>query len=162
MQKASILVMVLTSIWSMRLAAQSPTGPVGSVQGVWRVTEVTTTGPTARNIKDHRPGLFFITAKHFALVVEAGDKPRPSEPPMTFEALRDVSGPFVAFAGTYEASTNELTVRIAVHKTPANMLPGSFMTWSYRVDGDTMTLLTVRTHEGPSKAPITWKLTRVE
>lgn len=162
MQNAFILVMALTSICSIRLVAQAPTAPIGLVRGVWEVTEVTTTGSSARNIKDHRPGLIFITAKHLALVVEAGDKPRPSDPPMTFEALRDVFGPLVVFAGTYEASATELTVRIAVHKSPANMRPGSFMTWSYTVDGDTMTLVTVRTHEGPSKAPITWKLTRVE
>ena len=162
MQRTGSYATLLASLFAVSLAAQDQTQRSGSLLGVWRVTEVTTTGPGGRHIADHRPGLLVITGRHLALIVEAGDKPRPEQPPSSADEFRAVWGPLVAFAGSYQATANELTVTIAVHKTPANMRPGSFMTWTYSVTGDTLTRVTLRTHEGASKNPITWKLARTE
>jgi hypothetical protein len=153
----------LTLVSAIALAAQGRASAGDSLQGAWRVAQVTTTGgPNPRTITKHNPGMILITANHFALVVEAGDTPRPTGPATTLEQLRQLWDPFLAFAGAYEISDTLLTVRIAVHKAPANMGPGAFIAWSYKVDGDTLTLVRVRTHLGPDKNPITWKLTRIE
>jgi hypothetical protein len=159
MATKSLSVAVLAWLFAVPLAAQG--GNVGaSLEGAWRVTEVTTTGPNARTITKHNPGVVLITAKHLALVIEASDTPRPSGPATILEQLRAIADPFVSFAGAYETAGDLLTVRITVHKNPANMRSGAFLVWSYKVDGDTLTFVAVRTHEGPSQNPITWKLTR--
>jgi hypothetical protein len=47
-----------------------------SIQGVWRIAEVITTGPTAGTNKNPQPSLFIFTAKHYSLMRILGDKPR--------------------------------------------------------------------------------------
>ena len=70
--------------------------------------------------------------------------------------------PFVSFAGAYDVSDGILTVRIAVHKNPALMVPGAFVAYSYKLEGNTLTLRGTGTHLGPRADPYTWKLTRVD
>ena len=139
-----------------------------SIQGVWQAVEVTITGPGARTIAipEPRPNLTIITARHYSRVEDQSERPRPVPADVTkasAEELRAVWGPFVGEAGTYEVtSDNRLTMRPIAAKNPAVMGPGVFITYSYKLDGDTMWVKQQRNQNGPFPNPVTVKVVRVE
>jgi hypothetical protein len=138
-----------------------------SVQGVWRVVEAVITGPGARTIAfAERPNLTIITAKHYSRVEVQADGPRPVLPDVaraTADELRAVWGPFVSEAGTYEVTPgNVITMRPIASKNPAVMGPGVFISYSYKLEGDTLSLTQQRNQNGPFANPFTLKLVRVE
>jgi hypothetical protein len=137
-----------------------------SIEGVWRTVEVTTSGPAARTISSLQPNLAIITAKHYSRLEIHADGPRPSlsdAANATADELRQVWGPVVAEAGSYETSRgNVFTTRPEVAKNPAAMVAGSFTTYAYRLAGDTLWLTMQRNQQGPVPAPVTIKLVRVE
>jgi len=138
-----------------------------SVQGVWRVVEAVITGPGARTIAfAERPNLTIITARHYSRVEVQADGPRPALPDVaraTADELRAVWGPFVSEAGTYEVTPgNVITMRPIASKNPAVMGPGVFISYSYKLEGDTLSLTQQRNQNGPFANPFTLKLVRVE
>ena len=146
------------------IAAQSPQG---SIQGVWRIVEATTTGPGARTIAfGERPNLTIITKGHYSRVEVQADGPRPVVADVakaTADELRAAWGPFVSEAGTYElAPGGAITMRPIASKNPAIMGPGIFITYAYKLERDTLTLTQQRNQNGPFAAPFTLKLVRVE
>jgi len=155
-------VALLTSI---DVAAQSKRG---SLQGVWQTVEVTLTGPGARTIKipEPRPNLVIVTAKYYSRVEDHSDRPRPiiaDVAKATADELRAVWDPFVGEAGTYEVTEgNVITMRPLVAKNPAAMAPGAFITYSYKLDGDTLWVTLLKNQNGPIVNPVTVKAVRVE
>jgi hypothetical protein len=138
-----------------------------SMQGVWRAVEATITGPGARTIAfADRPNLTIITAKYYSRVEVQADGPRPvlaDVAKASADELRAVWGPFVSEAGTYEVTPGSLvTMRPIASKNPAVMGPGVFITYSYKLDGDTLSLTQQRNQNGPFTNPFTLKLVRVE
>jgi hypothetical protein len=149
---------------SQGTAAQSTQG---SIQGVWRVVEAAITGPGARTIAfAERPNLTIITAKHYSRVEVQADGPRPllaDVAKASADELRAAWGPFVSEAGTYEVTPGGLvTMRPIASKNPAVMGPGVFITYSYKLDGNTLSLTQQRNQAGPFANPFTLKLVRVE
>lgn len=143
--------------------AQSP----ASIQGVWRIVEATIAGPGARTIAfTGRPNLTIITAKHYSRVEVQADGPRPilqDVAKATADELRAAWGPFVSEAGTYEiAPGGVITMRPIASKNPAVMGPGVFIAYSYKLDGDTLTLTQQRNQNGAFTSPFTLKFVRVE
>ena len=141
--------------------------PPRSVQGVWRIVEAVTTGTTPRTIAfGERPNLTIITAKHYSRVEVQADGPRPVVADVskaTADELRAVWGPFVAEAGTYETTADGLiTMRPIASKNPAVMGAGIFITYAYKLEGNTLSLTQQRNQNGPFSAPFTLKLVRVE
>jgi hypothetical protein len=146
------------------MAAQSPRG---SILGVWRVVEATTTGPGARTIAfADRPNLTIITARHYSRVEVQADGPRPvlaDVAKASADELRAAWGPFVSEAGTYEVTPDGLiTMRPIASKNPAVMGPGVFITYAYKLNGDTLSLTQQRNQNGPFANPFTLKLVRAE
>ena len=138
-----------------------------SIQGVWRVVEAAITGPGARTIAfAERPNLTIITAKHYSRVEVQADGPRPilaDVAKASADELRAVWGPFVGEAGTYElTSDNRMTMRPIAAKNPAVMGPGVFITYSYKLDGDTIWVTQQRNQHGPFANPVTIKAVRIE
>jgi hypothetical protein len=128
---------------------------------------VTITGPDARTIAfAERPNLTIITARHYSRVEVQADRPRPIPADVTkasADELRAVWGPLVAEAGTYELTTGNLvTMRPIASKNPAVMGVGVFITYVYKLDGDTMWLTQQRNQSGPFANPVTFKAVRVE
>jgi hypothetical protein len=140
----------------------------GSIQGVWQAVEVTITGPGARTIaiREPRPNLTIITARHYSRVEDQSERPRLNPADVTkasADELRAAWGPFVGEAGTYEVTTdNRMTMRPIAAKNPAVMGPGVFITYSYKLDGDTMWVTQQRNQTGPFANPVTVKVVRVE
>ncbi len=138
-----------------------------SIQGVWRIVEATVTGPAARTIQfGDRPNLTIITAKHYSRVEIQADAPRAvitDVAKATADELRAVWGPVVAEAGTCEVTPGDtVTMRPVAAKNPAVMGPGVFITYSYKLDGNTLSLTQQRNQNGPFPNPFTLKLVRVE
>jgi hypothetical protein len=142
-------------------------GKPPSIQGVWRVVEVTLTGPAARTIAfTDRPNLTIFTARHYSRIEVQADGPRPIPADVakaSADELRAVWGPFVAEGGTYEVTNGDLlTVRPIAAKNPAVMGPGVFITYSYKLEGDTIRVTQQRNQNGPFPNPVTFKSVRVE
>ena len=138
-----------------------------SIQGVWRVVETTISGPGARTIAfADRPNLTIITARHYSRVEVQTDGPRPilaDVAKASADELRSVWGPFVSEAGTYALTAGSvITMRPIASKNPAVMGPRVFITYSYKVDGDTLSLTQQRNQDGPFTTPFTLRLVRVE
>jgi len=138
-----------------------------SIQGVWRIVEAATTGPGARTIAfAERPNLTIITARHYSRVEVQADGPRPiltDVAKASADELRAAWGPFVSEAGTYEVTPGSvITMRPIASKNPAVMGPGVFITYAFKLDGDTLSLTQQRNQNGPFTNPFTLKLTRVE
>ena len=118
-----MLIGVLVSALGVAFAAQSKSK---SIQGAWKITQATTTGPNGRTISNPQPSLYLFTAKHYAILAVNGDQPRPDLgrgqiPTASADELRAVWNPFTANAGTYELSGDSLTIRAIVAKNPAAM-----------------------------------------
>ena len=138
-----------------------------SVEGVWRVVEAVVTGPGARTIAfADRPNLTIFTARHYSRSEVQADGPRPllaDVAKASADDLRAVWGPFVGEAGTYEVTPGGvITMRPIASKNPAVMGPGVFITYSYKLDGDTLSLTQQRNQSGPFANPFSLRLVRVE
>ena len=165
MKKLFAVLSSVALLTSIDVAAQSKRG---SLQGVWQTVEVTLTGPGARTIKipEPRPNLVIVTAKYYSRVEDHSDRPRPiiaDVAKATADELRAVWDPFVGEAGTYEVTEgNVITMRPLVAKNPAAMAPGAFITYSYKLDGDTLWVTLLKNQNGPIVNPVTVKAVRVE
>jgi hypothetical protein len=137
-----------------------------SIVGVWKVSEITTTGPNARKIANPQPGLRIFTQRHYSISEVTSDKPRLELPPLgqaaTDKQLSDAFGPFTGQAGTYEIKGNELTTRAAAAKSPNAMRAESFITSTFVLEGNSLTITTKVNATGPIANPTTTKYTRVE
>ena len=136
----------------------------GSLEGVWQAVEVKHTGDHPMTITPG-PNLTLFSAKHYSRIDVQSAKPRPSlanPASATAEQLREVWGPLVAEAGSYEIDGNLVTLRPIVSKNPAAMAPDAAIAYSYQVTGDTLMLRAEREFNGPVTQPFTVKLTRVE
>ena len=146
-----------------RTAVPSAAEPNAAFQGVWRTLEVVVPGAGRTFKPDATLAIFH--GRHYTRVEVHAEQPRPllSNPAAaSADELRAVWGPFLAEAGTFDASGDAITMRATVAKNPAAMRDGASSVYSYRRQGDTLTLTEVRTPAGPSAQPITVTLTRVE
>jgi len=136
------------------------------LQGVWKVTEVTTTGPNASKRAAPQPGFYIFTGKHYSIVTVNSDQPRPDLPQDTNTAsvaqLQASWGPFTAQSGTYEVKGSEVTFHALAAKNPSAMKAGNFSTASFKIEGNTLTLVNKANQAGPAANPTTRKATRVE
>jgi len=156
-------ILAVTAAGGLSGAAIASRAP--SIDGVWRAVEVAMTGPHARTITPLQPNLSIITKKHYSHIDIHADGPRPLLSDMenaSAEDLRQVWGPVVAEAGSYELSSGTFVTHPVVSKNPAAMTAGSFTSYSYRVSGDTLWLTPQRDSRGAVKSPPTIKLVRVE
>lgn len=159
------------TLWvGMSIAVRSQPAAKSSIQGVWRIVERTSTAATnyrtAGTNKQPQPGVYIFTGKHFSQTVVQSDKPRadlPDAAKATADQLRAAWDPFVGTAGTYEVSgANGITLRAIVTKDPAGTRQAAATTWSYKVDGNTLTMTQKTNQAGPIANPITLKFTRLE
>jgi hypothetical protein len=159
------LVGVLVVGGSMFARSQGGTSP----QGVWRVTEVVTTGANASANKNPQPGLYIFTKQHYSIISVGGTAPRtspaaPKDPANLTDAEKlaryEAWDPFTANAGTYKISGSTLSTQPLVAKNPSVMSrPAS--TREFTIAGNTMTLIQKSAAGQPASETRT-TLTRVE
>lgn len=151
------MLIAATAVRSIALAAPVP------LEGVWRTVEVV----VPSSAQTFKPGatLAIFHGRHYSRVEVHAEGPRPVlKDPAAASAneLRATWGPFVGEAGTFEVTGNEITMQALVAKNPAAMTKGATSVYTYQRNGNTLTLTQLRTHLGPSPAPVTIKLVRVE
>jgi len=133
--------------------------------GTWRVTEAKTTGPNASTNSNPQPGLFLFTGNHYSRVTINSQAPRPdigaNVANATAAQLLATYGPFTQ-SGTYEVSGGNVTCRPEVAKNPGLMAAGSMLVFSFKIEGNKLTLVQVRTQSGTIANPTTTTLTRIE
>ncbi len=136
----------------------------GKLQGVWKMTEVTVTGPNAQTITNIQSNLIIITNKHYSRTGIIGNNPRPDLPQKEATDAQKVATwtPFFADAGTYEVKGTTITTKTLVGKNPSQMEPGNFGTADFKIEGNTLTITTKASNAGPVANPITLKLVRLE
>lgn len=135
----------------------------GRLEGVWQAVEVIH-GGSSFVIKPGR-NLTIFAARHYSRIDVQTDGPRPILPDAataSAEELRQVWGPVVAEAGTYELADNLITLRPILAKNPAAMAPGVSMVYSYKLEGKTLVLTAQRDLHGPVENPLVVKLVRVD
>jgi hypothetical protein len=71
-------------------------------------------------------------------------------------------GPFVAASGTYEVSGNTVTCRALIAKNPNVMGPGNFSVYTFKIEGDTLTMTDTRNVAGAVANPRTFTYVRLE
>ena len=117
--------------------------------GAWRITEFSFASPdTSFTISDPQPSLMIFLTSHYSQMYVPGDEPRElfsgDEPVLGAQEPTDAEvltafGSFIANSGTYEVSGSTIVTRPIVAKTP-NFMAGGSLSYTYRVDGDTLWL----------------------
>jgi hypothetical protein len=159
MIKNSVLGLFVILMLSGFAAAQN-------VAGAWRLDEATVPGATdGKTAKFSNPNIYLFTKGHFSIIRVEGDKPRSTDPwmQMTQEQLIDTYiKQFTASGGTYEMKGNTLTMKTTIAKNPAFMARANWISYTLKLNGQTMTLTATATNEGPIKNPQIMTLTRIE
>jgi hypothetical protein len=143
-----------------------------SIQGVWRILEVTTTGPNASTIKNPQPGLYIFTREHFSIARITSTEPRSAAPAVKVAgkptdpekaAIYNEWAPFVAQSGAYSVNGSTLTLRPIVAKSVAVMGNKQGSKFEFKLDGNTLSLTNTTTPTGDKAPnPTTLRLSRVE
>lgn len=160
--KMSISAFLIVIVFGVSALAQSRSG----IEGVWALTEVTSTGPNGKTQQMSQPSMYLFTRKHYSIIYISSEGPRavPDDiSKLSSEELRNIFvDSFIANAGTYEMKNGKVTLRPMVAKSPGYMQPGIFVTSSFKISGNMMTLVTESTNGGPAANPTTYKLKRIE
>lgn len=156
-------VLLIVGVVGIAFAQTAP-----SLQGAWRVTEVTVTGADASTNKSPQPGLFVFTKQHYSILTVNSASPRKSfgnaanpEKLTDAEKLARFAAwdEFTANSGTYEVSGSTLTIHPVVAKNPQVM--GVPQTREFKVEGKTLTVVQ-KSPAGQPASQTTTRLTRIE
>ena len=136
----------------------------GKLEGVWKVTEVSMSGPDAFKETNPQPSLFVFTKKHFSTSSITADKPRPVQPTDKATDAQKLAAweGFDAEAGTYEIKGTNLIMQGVVAKDPEDMQPGKPHIYDFKIEGNTLSLTVKVNQDGPLPNPMNFKLVRVE
>lgn len=142
----------------------------GPLEGVWKITEVTTTGASPSTISNPQPSLIIFTKRHYSFTSVNSEGPRP-----TFAHAKDPNkltdaekiaryeqwSPFAANAGTYDVKGTTLTRRPLVAKNETVMAQNFSIKSEFKLDGNTL-WLTTKSMPGQPAGEMRQKLRRVE
>ena len=140
-----------------------------SVEGVWKIAEVVTTGANAATNANPQPSLVIFTRGHYSYVSVGGPTPRPTAAaPKDPNKLTDAEklaryeqwSPFTANAGTYEVKGATITRRPLVAKNPAVMTTDAPIVQEFKLEGNTLWLISKSAAGQPASETRT-KLVRV-
>jgi hypothetical protein len=137
----------------------------GTLQGAWKVTEFSTSISSASKITTTaQPGIFIFTKKHYSIMYLSTDKPRPEIPLKNPTDAQKVATwePLSANSGSYEINGTTLTTHPMIAKNPAVMKPGAFVTYDFKIQGNTLLLTPKESNTVPGGNPPTFNLLRLE
>jgi hypothetical protein len=156
-----LLLLLTTALLIVSADAQSK-APV--LTGAWRLTEMKKTGPNAETLKNP-PGLLIFTSKHWSRMYVDSGQPRPEIRDLKTAAPAEIIaswGPFVAASGTYEVSGNTVTCRALIAKNPNVVGPGNFSIYTFKIEGNMLTMTDTRNNVGAVASPRTFTYVRLE
>jgi hypothetical protein len=141
-----------------------------SIEGVWQITSVVTTGANAANIPKAQPSLIIFTKSHYSWVSIGGTAARTNVPPAKdpnkptdaeVRAFFTMWNPLTAQSGTYQLNGNTLTRRPTVAKNVAVMTTSPPIVNQVKLEGNKLTLV-ARSAAGQPASETTMTLMRVE
>jgi len=160
--KVFIFAVITVAAMSVSAVAQSK-----GIQGVWSLTEITTTGPNGKTRQMTQPSMYVFTKKHYSIIYVNSDSPRAELDDLSKASVEDVRSVFVesfiANAGTYEYKEGKITMHPTVAKAPGFMKPEVWVAYVVKSDssGNT-TLISDSSNNGQAANPTTLKLKRLE
>jgi hypothetical protein len=93
-----------------------------SVEGTWRVVEVSQPGENGAYAKRQELGVYVFTKKHYTVLMIPSARPElPDEESASAQQLRAVWGPVEAHTGSYSISPGRLMLSPLVAKNPRTM-----------------------------------------
>ena len=147
----------------------SSTNAKSPLDGVWRITQVVTTGANAVTITNPQPGLVIFAQGHYSWMSANGEKPRTASPaPKDPASLTDAEKlaryeewtPFTANSGTYSTEGSTLTRHVLVAKNVNVMTAATPQVQSFEIEGDTLYIIQ-RSAPGQPVSETRTKFTRV-
>ncbi len=168
--RRTTLIPVALALTSSALSAQSKSSAPPSIQGVWKIAEVVTTGANASTNSKPQPSLIIFTRRHYSYLSVNSADPRPKfEPAKDPNKLTDAEkiaryeqwSPFTANAGTYEIKGTTLTRRPVVAKNETVMTTDPPFAQEFKLAGNTLRLISKSAPGEPASETRT-KLTRVQ
>jgi hypothetical protein len=135
------------------------------VAGAWRLDEATMPGTEGKTAKFGNPNIYLFTKGHFSIIRIEGDKPRSTDSWTTMtpdQVIDTYIKQFTASGGTYEMKGGTLTMKTTIAKNPAFMARANWISYTVKINGQTLTLTAAATNEGPIKNPQIMNLTRLD
>jgi hypothetical protein len=152
-------------LWISLILVLSGSAAAQKVAGAWRLEEATMPGPEGKVAKFTNPNIYLFTKGHFSIIRVEGDKPRSTEPWMSMtrdQVIDTYIRQFTASGGTYEIKGDTLTMKTTIAKNPNIMTRGDWISYTVKINGQTMTLIATATNEGPVKNRLVMTLTRLD
>ncbi len=147
--------------------AQAPASPI---DGVWKITEVVTTGANAATNISAQPSLLIFARGHYSWISVNGTAPRTQSPaakdPANLTDAEKVArynewGPLTTNAGTFATKGSTLTRQVQVAKNVFVMNSKNPQVHEFKLDGNTL-LLIQKSAAGQPASETRTKLTRVQ
>ena len=161
--KTSLKVIACMAALAVLMVVQSASAQ-GKLEGVWKQVEFSATAPKAYAVTNPQPGYIIFAKKHYCTVAVTSEKPRPV---LSLEKATDAQKvaawtDFEAYAGTYEVKGTTVTFHDEIAKSPEGMKPGSFGSFDFKIEGNTLTLMMKADEAGPATNGFKVKLVRIE
>ncbi|HTC90681.1 MAG TPA: lipocalin-like domain-containing protein [Bryobacteraceae bacterium] len=156
-----LFVLFTTALLTVTADAQSK---ASVLTGAWRLTEMKRGAPNAETLKNP-PGLLIFTSKHWSRMYVDSDQPRPEIRDLKTAAPAEIIaswGPFVAASGTYEVSGDTVTCRALIAKNPNVVGPENFSAYTFKIEGNMLTMTDTRNNVGTVASPRTFIYVRLE
>jgi hypothetical protein len=160
--KTSVRIPIYIIFLIILLHVPSAMAQADKLIGVWKLTEVVTTGPDARVISNVQSMISFVNRKHMGILGFLSDKPLPELPQNPTDAqLVATLNSFWARADTYEVNGDTVTLHNIVAKDP-NIKPEDIFIVRYKFEADTLIMTVMGDKNDPLENPYTLKFTRLE
>ena len=165
-RRALAIMIVLLPV--LAFAQARPAAP--SLEGVWRVTSIVTTGANAVTNNNAQPSMYIFTRGHYSVLLLTNTSPRPklvaAKDPNNLtdgEKLERYAqwAPLTANAGTYQVNGTTLTRRPTVAKNEAVMTTDPVQVSQFKIDGNKLTFV-AKSAAGQPVSETTTTLVRVE
>jgi hypothetical protein len=162
-----VLLSVTLALASAVLFAQSPAA--SSIEGVWKIAEVVTTGANALTNNKPQASLVIFARGHYSHININGTQPRPKfarakDPAKLTDAEKiaryEQWNPLTANAGTYEVKGTSMTRRPLVAKNETVMTTDPPIVQEFKLEDNTLWLITKSAPGQPTSETRT-RLTRV-
>lgn len=161
---------LLTLFLSFPALASAQATAANPIDGVWKISEVVTTGANAATVTSPQPGLIIFARGHYSWVGVNGTTPRTQSPaakdPANLTEAEKTAryaewNPFTANSGTFTTKGNTLTRRLLVAKNVGAMNATSPTVQEFKLEGTTLWLIQKSAAGQPASETRT-RLTRVQ
>ena len=167
--KRTVIFCVVLAALSFVVFGQTKSVTPAMLDGVWKISEIVTTGANAATNRSPQPSLVIFTKGYYSILSVNGTQPRPKvaqakDPAKLTDAEKlaryEQWSPFTANSGTCEIKGATLTRRPIVAKNEA-VMTGPSVTEDVQMEGDSLWLI-AKSAPGQPASETRTKLTRLK